>query len=640
MKKDKKEELLQFLKQNHDWINAQTIADYLHVSTRTVRKYISELNSNNSNDELIESSNTGYRINNSFSTQHKNTENKINSIQTPSKRMYYILHHLIIYRDGIDIFDLSEDLYVSVPTIEKDLQKCREYIKEYKLQIDRIRENLKLVGSEENKRRLMSSIYYEELNTNFYRLIDLEEMFGYDLKTFRKQLIHLLSKYGLDINEYTIGNILLHIVISVERIKENRFLPEDFTFGEQQEISNVTLDVARLIKEHFTVILEEAELSHLNALIRSKTIIKTDSQVKNSLKNYVNQHYIELVKDIITKVNDYYYVDLNDEEFIYRFTLHVKNMKERSSTGFLARNPLTSTVKASSPIIYDLAVFISNIIAEKENLELNEDEIAYIAFHVGSCLELKKASSNLINCILICPEYYDIPTEVKNKIERVLGNDLKIDRVLTSLDNISNLNSDLILSTIDLGPYGPSAYIRISPFVKQDDINAIKLVITRIKKGKTVSYLKKQLMGLFDSRLFERNKYFNDKIEVIRYLGEKMVRLDMVSRGFINDVIKRENLSSTAFNNVAVPHSMQMNAEESSIAILINDNPMNWGDNEGIQVISLIAMNKNKRKIYRDIFDDYIKVLAEPGNAKALSECENYDSFIEKLSQLIEDMPY
>src|SRR5699024_6295723 len=118
-----------------------------------------------------------------------------------------------------------------------------------------------------------------------------------------------------------------------------------------------------------------------------------------------------------------------------------------------------------------------------------------------------------------------------------------------------------------------------------------------------------------------------------------MLRRSLVSEKFIDDVIKREKLSSTAFNNiVAVPHSMQINARKSSIAILINDKSTSWGDSEGIQLISLIAMNKDKRKIYRNIYDDYIKVLAETKNATALTKCKNYYSFIEKLSQLIEDM--
>jgi len=641
---NKKKMLLQYLKQNNDWVNARTLANYLSVSTRTVRKYIYELNSEISNSILIHSSNFGYRMNDELSTFYKEDLLNKKSFNTPSQRFFYILHRLIISSEGIDVFDLSEELYISIPTIEKDFQTCKNYISNYNISILRKKNIIKLIGTEEDKRKLMSSIYYRELKTNFHNLLNVNEFSGYNLSDFREQLLQIISQYNLDINEYTIGNILLHIVVSVKRIKDNRVLPSNYTFGKNEENSDVTLKVAELIKEHFSVTLEKAEVNYLNALIRSKTIIKTSSSMKNSLETYVDYSSIKLVENIIKKVYDYYFVNLNDSDFFYKFALHIRNMKERVSSGFSTRNPLTNSVKNSSPFIYDLSVFISNVIKEKEKIKLNEDEIAYIAFHVGSYLELNKNSDEAISCILIVPDYYNFHEGIQKKLEHHLGDKLKIEYIYTDLNNINEkikyAQSDLVLTTIELNVNLSQQYMLISPFLIEEDINAINKKISNIKKNRETSHFKKQLIGLFDINLFEKNKYFNNKFDVIRYLGKKMVQQNIVSNDFIQDVINREQLSSTAFNNiVAVPHSMHMNAKNSSISILINDKPMFWGDHEGVQLISLIAMNKNKRKVYKDIYEDYIKVLAEPSNAKSLAKSENYDSFIEKLSQFIENIP-
>lgn len=77
-------------------------------------------------------------------------------------------------------------------------------------------------------------------------------------------------------------------------------------------------------------------------------------------------------------------------------------------------------------------------------------------------------------------------------------------------------------------------------------------------------------------------------------------------------------MSSTSFNNnVAVPHSMHMDALKSSISIVLNDKPVKWGNNT-VQIIALIALNKDERSIFRDIYDSFIKILSEPENVYLL----------------------
>src|SRR5699024_12679762 len=68
-----------------------------------------------------------------------------------------------------------------------------------------------------------------------------------------------------------------------------------------------------------------------------------------------------------------------------------------------------------------------------------------------------------------------------------------------------------------------------------------------------------------------------------------------VHKNFIKDVIKREKMSSTAFNNiVAVPHSLHMDASSSCISIYIPEHPIKWGNSDNIRLIALIAMDKNR----------------------------------------------
>lgn len=59
------------------------------------------------------------------------------------------------------------------------------------------------------------------------------------------------------------------------------------------------------------------------------------------------------------------------------------------------------------------------------------------------------------------------------------------------------------------------------------------------------------------------------KEEIIELLAEQMISLGYVASDFKEEVWKRENASSTAFMNIAIPHPMKMSAYKTSIAVAI-----------------------------------------------------------------------
>lgn len=641
MSKSKRELLVHYLQQQQDWVNTTTLTELIGVSPRTLRNYISQVNKV-SPQKIIESSHLGYRWTGAQkeSTKIKKTYHPL--MKAPSQRMYYLLQQLVLQSEGLDVFDLSDELGVSVPTIEKDLQHGRSVLKEFDLQLLRHKDQLTLLGLERNKRKLMSAIYFKEYNTTFYNIVDLEESFGYDLHTFRDKLLHILNQHGLDINEYTIGNILYHIVISIERMKDEQFIEKyGYEFDNPILSNSATDDAKQLIENYFKVSLRTSEMNYLQSLLASKTTIHLQGNTFSDTNSFVFEKYIALVEKLIAKVNESYLVDLNDAEFITKFALHIKNMTARSASGFLSKNPLTQTIKTSSPLIYDLAVFISNIIMEEENLQFAEDEITYIALHVGSCLELKQHTRTKIKVVLVSPEYYDVHREIKHKLLTHLGNQLVIDQVITQIDQnletfAQGMEADILITTLPLSISIENPIVTISPFVSEGDVKKINQEVERMKQMKANVKIKQQLFALFDERLFIRGKSFANEAEVITYLGEKFLQYEIVPSSFIKDVMKRESMSSTAFNNiVAVPHAMHMNAFQTAIAILIPEQPISWGANDNIRIVSMIAMSQKERKIYREIYDAYIKVLTEPKNVSILSKAPNFQTFIDELSNLL-----
>ncbi|GAE03261.1 hypothetical protein CBO05C_2951 [Clostridium botulinum B str. Osaka05] len=639
MNNEREKAFIDFLLKKNQWIKTSVLANHFGVSSRTIRKYVNAINLNYENKPLILSSNLGYKLDYSTYMEYKDhTVRMLDKPQTPDERLYYLLNQMIVHSEGIDLFDLCDTLYVSMPTLENDLRKSKTLLKSFNLSFHRKGDLVVLDGLEQNKRKLMSHIFYEESNNKFLDLDTIEASFGYNLGEFKQRMINILSSYNLYVNEYVIGNILLHIMISTYRIKKHLNVhTESIEILNNKREYKAAKEMAKLIESVFDVTYDDSEVYYLAVLLISKTtILRQDILNKENLTDYIDPNQIQLVNDILKEVYENYMVDLYDDQFLMRFMFHIHNLINRGHYNQLSKNPLTQQIKYTYPLIYDLAVFISNYIQKEEDITINEDEIAYIALHIVAFLEPRKVNNKKVTVTLVCPEYYNLHKNMIDTINHYFGAQVEIEKVYKTIDvDYKKINTDLVISTVQLNAPLQTDVIIVPPFLTEREIDNINNKILNFKRKKEQFYLKKQLIQLFNPHIFYENLYLNDAFEMIEYIGKEMVEYGFVKESYIDDVIERERMSYTVFNNnVAVPHSMHMNALKSSISIVINHKPVKWGEHH-VQIIAMIAFNKKERNLFVDIFDNFIRIISEPENVEKLIRSTDYSTFINTLASLM-----
>ena len=164
-------ELVRLLMKRTDWTTAKQVAQQLQVSERSVKNYIGEINYQEEN--LIAASKLGYRINRQQAEQVLEKQ-QTQIPETSEERVNYIITELLsgegVSECGVDLYDISEKIFVSYETLRKDMVKVRKKVKEYGLFANVTNSVVKLEGKELNKRRLLSMILYEEFNQNLVSL--------------------------------------------------------------------------------------------------------------------------------------------------------------------------------------------------------------------------------------------------------------------------------------------------------------------------------------------------------------------------------------------------------------------------------------------------------------------------------------
>ena len=211
----KKEQLLQILQRSNDPITGKELSKMLDVSTRTIINYIKEFN-RDSKEAFILSGQEGYYIDRSVSFESEETDGP----QDRSQRMFHILKTLLLSEnEGIDSFELADDMYISYSLLKKEIAQFNTILKPYDVSIVSRNNIITINGEEKAKRRVMTSFIQKDQGDNILNEEKLRQCFSEDLIDTISQIIkanvHNADAY---INEFSRLNLLLHLSIVANRL--------------------------------------------------------------------------------------------------------------------------------------------------------------------------------------------------------------------------------------------------------------------------------------------------------------------------------------------------------------------------------------------------------------------------------------
>ncbi|MCB6346017.1 BglG family transcription antiterminator [Enterocloster lavalensis] len=629
--------LIRILSDYTEFVTASSLAANMDVSTRSIKSYIQEINS--FYPDAIESSREGYRIDKQAARRILE-ESGTHIPQSSQERIVYIINSLIKSDTSVNTYDLCDEMYVSYSTIKNDLQAVKSRLRKYDLQLNNNHDNLTVSGLEKNKRRLLSSILYDESNVNFVNLETIQNIFPeIEIELIKDSLLEIFDRFHYFVNDYSLINLVLHITIAIDRIRNRNVNTEDI--HDMPPISSheyeLARNIARKIEEDFQIEYNQAEVYELALLLISRaTAIDYQSITVSNLGDFITPECLALVKELISDVNSFYYIDLTEPEFLIRFALHIRNLLQRSKNNYFSRNPLTEEIKTSCPLIYDVSVCLSSIIKERTGISINDDEIAYIAFHLGSTLEAQKNLSEKVTAALYCPSYYDTNVKLTDTINRHFSSELLITNIFTEERELEKAGkSDLVLSTVPLNSVIQLPLLQISPFFTEKDVQSLRRQLTEIKTNKRRKQFREYLEYLIVPEFFERRDDLTDYDQVVRHMVGKMVSMGYVDEDFEQDIRAREQLSATAFQDFAIPHAMKMRAHKTGINVLISDTPVRWGDKQ-VRIVLMLCFNRDERFIFNEIFEPLTMVLSSRENVKRLVTAGDYQEFIGMLAGFME----
>ncbi|EEQ26016.1 BglG family transcription antiterminator [Lactobacillus gasseri] len=605
------EDILLILQKNSSsWITAKMLSVQLGITERTVKNKIKKLRAQGVS---IKSSVNGYQY------RGENTnQKKLLLPQTYSQRKSWLLRYLLQTKDDVNIYDLSQKLYINEVELRKEIQNLETELSDFDLTLSKMGDNYKVLGSEQNKRKLLSALIYQELKGTLLTKKVIQDNFKLiKVDAVNQMLVLLLEKYELKIDDFDFNNLLLHIVIMIDRGSNNL----------KSVYSNLKIvnQIVKWIKSNENIDLSSNDVHQLEEMF----LLLSDKGVELKKDDDKIQ---ELFQEIVGFVRRTYNLNLNERLFKKRFLPHLIRLIERCKNNATIHNPLMNNIKQSSPTIYECACLIAYAIHKSYGIEISEEEIAFIALHVGNSVAEQIQNENKIICQMYMSNYHDNVQRLLNQINARFSNDLIL------LDAVSDVNDIMSQTQLVIVVDSEQQFVNfnttyISSFFLSNDVTKLQRAIREMKLEIRAKRLKIGLKVFTTPDTFYIDNKKKNYKQVISELSNKMVREGIVGPEFECKLLERENISSTAFGLVAIPHAIDYDAKSSKWFIYINPKGVDWL-NQRIYLVFVLAYNSRNDDEFRKVFDELSTIVIDDEKVVKLINSRSYDDFIERITKV------
>lgn len=430
----------------------------------------------------------------------------------------------------------------------------------------------------------------------YHTLLELSGIPSIDI--IKKLISKELIDRSITISDYDYSKLISLILVSYYRAEYSIYLSQSY-------INPIILDINKKLAIEHKIQLSKKDCAYITENSIFNKYMYDDLDYK--INKIVDEALSKICK---TSSNIYSF----DDEFIKAINFHLKILIHRMELNDKIKNPLVNEIKRKFILEMNDAMIIKDMIYEHFNIQIDEDEVSYLAIYLMSS---KISSKDKKNVIIICNFGIGVSQIVKMKIEQQYKN-LNIIGVypLSNLDLAISKNPDYIISTVNIDV----------------DTKGIPVVdgTKVIYSNEPLVFAERSIKDILNKNLFfdidvaSKEEFFNVSQKLILKNNSEMTdkKLDVVEN-------YDYSVSTDIGNLVAIPHAVLEGDFKSFVAIFRLKNQIIW-NKENVKFVFLIVINK-KEKFYIDELKYLYNYILDPSNLSFMINASNYDEFVERI---------
>lgn len=621
---DRQKRIINLIANSDSPITGKAISIHMKCSLKTIQNEISQINTVL---PLIQSSNKGYKINKEhFATiQQEPLEKNLSE--------YEILKKIMFSDQPLQIDELADSLFLSTSTLEKKLNGFNDILQEFDLHIFRKKGMVSIDGQETNKRKFIRYLILKEIDFTYNDISNLNQYFSnIDTVKIKSIILNTIDHYNYTADTIYVNTLIINILIALYRMKFEHYVDSEHRYQIDPESAEyqIACEICEQYEQHWMIHPTHKDILYVSALLVGQ-IKPVDAQAKKNNSILLSEAFIQNIQTILEETFQYYMLDIDFSQYLYNFALHIDGMIKRAESDQPAHNTALHSLKKTSPFIHDVAVFIAQKLSSYYHIKIVDAEIGFISIHIGYLIENALINENKVNVLLFCDEYQHIAEKIQLKLLKSFSDIIHIQTIKTLQEqDASFYAADMVVTTKPVQLLGKKV-VSISPFFNQQDQLKVSTAIQSCIASKSKQKLNMLCQQFFHSQLFFMKDDFQNKEQVIRFLGQKLIDFQITEDGFIESVLLREKMSSTVFfETFAVPHAIELDANRTMCCVLLSKKGILW-DDQKIHIVLMIAVQQKDRKEFMELYEGIIQTMEYPRKVDTLLSAHSFYEFIDLL---------
>lgn len=624
-------------------ITGNYLANINQVSSRTIREDVKSLDlSLIQNGAYIDSvMGQGYKLEIKDEQLFRNYLKKIANREStaeghipklPEERITYLVKRFLLSDRYIKLDDLAEEMYISKSTLQNDLAQVKNMLLAYDIRLESRPNYGMKVNADELKLRFCMAEYIFDRDEGMGKLLFTphftslsQEVLDSIIEIIMKQ-IHV---HRIILSDIAINNLVIHIAIAYKRIKAGYHVTIYKTDMEEileQMEYQVAEEIVRKVEKKFQVEFPPEETAYIALHLLGTKIVSQMNAGNKTVKQVIEEDISVVVVEALDQIESKLNLGIHeDQELIIALSLHLKPAVNRYKYGMNIRNPMLEDIKKNYPLAFEAGVIAGLAINKHIGTEIDENEIGYLALHIGAAIERRKLEVGPKKCLIVCASGLGTAQLIYYKLKAQFGEGLDVVGTTEyyQMRKYNLADIDFIVSSIPIQEEQPIPVIVVNAILGEADIKRIEKAIVDEKQNSYI-FFQEELMFLGES--------LASKEESLEFLYTKLLNKGLVDNRFLHAVYEREEVAPTSFGNlVAIPHPITPSSNETFLAVCTLVKPIIWNDNP-VQFICLLSVKKNSQEDLQGMYDLLGNIIHDSSIVERLISARTYQDFMKVLS--------
>lgn len=580
--------LLHLLQNRHGFTTCAELARELSVSPRTIRYDIEMINRELSLHHASISSerSKGYL----YTANDPEKIRCMNQVDTAfysrEDRIRLLAFRLSLSEEPVNLYDLEDEIYVSRSTLGKDLQmlKKRYECNEPYIRIFRNGDNVCFERDERKIRLIMNHLLLEDWNYSksenaFYKVQYLDqELMGFVLR----ETSRILHKFGILIEDPSLVALCLAITIMCQRTEEGHSLMSgDKVEWNDPQVAGAADYIFNALYNDLGLVFSQFDKDHIYLRILSGRIIDFSSLSLEKTYDDFEPEVIAFAEEYILNIERTFGLAFGqDEEFHLSLLLFLNSLfADVYEFQFQGNHNI---IKKKYLIEYEIACLAQHTAIKFLGRELNKTELLYLAQCIYGAMENLQTTNPpaKLKTVICC--HYNLPTALalKKRVMGVFGTYLSFEALLpvNAKDTYDFAETDIVLSTVkkNITDSPGTSIIYIESVQDYQDFSKISEVIRRKQLQQISCYSDCCLQDLLHDAFWHEQISADNWHDIINLLAGDFINNGYVPEEYVEDVIRRETVSTNAMvHGLVFLHSL-IPSEKTVLSIAILKHPIVW----------------------------------------------------------------